>query len=99
MDETWRPVLGFEGLYEVSDWGRVRSLDRAARGDQGSVRRIRGRDLRPFVQADGHLSSISSETTGDLTEPCTGSCSRPGAAPGLKAWRAATTTATRATTG
>ena len=24
--ETWRPVLGFEGLYEVSDLGRVRSL-------------------------------------------------------------------------
>lgn len=26
--ERWRPVLGFEGLYEVSDQGRVRSLDR-----------------------------------------------------------------------
>lgn len=26
--ETWRPVKGFEGLYEVSDFGRVRSLDR-----------------------------------------------------------------------
>jgi len=26
--EEWRPVLGWEGLYEVSDFGRVRSLDR-----------------------------------------------------------------------
>jgi hypothetical protein len=26
--EQWRPVAGFEGLYEVSDEGRVRSLDR-----------------------------------------------------------------------
>ena len=26
--ETWVPVRGFEGLYEVSDLGRVRSLDR-----------------------------------------------------------------------
>lgn len=26
--ERWMPVAGFEGLYEVSDWGRVRSLDR-----------------------------------------------------------------------
>lgn len=25
--EEWRPVVGYEGLYEVSDWGRVRSLD------------------------------------------------------------------------
>ena len=26
--ETWKPVEGFEGLYEVSDQGNVRSLDR-----------------------------------------------------------------------
>ena len=26
--ETWKAVAGFEGLYEVSDLGRVRSLDR-----------------------------------------------------------------------
>ena len=29
--ETWKPVVGFEGLYEVSDLGRVRSLDRIIR--------------------------------------------------------------------
>lgn len=28
MTETWKAVPGFEGLYEVSDMGRVRSLDR-----------------------------------------------------------------------
>ncbi|WP_164681194.1 NUMOD4 motif-containing HNH endonuclease [Mycobacterium intracellulare] len=28
MDERWLPVVGWEGLYEVSDLGRVRSLDR-----------------------------------------------------------------------
>lgn len=27
-DETWRPIVGYEGLYEVSDMGRVRSVDR-----------------------------------------------------------------------
>jgi hypothetical protein len=26
MKEVWQPVLGYEGLYEVSDQGRVRSL-------------------------------------------------------------------------
>lgn len=26
--EKWRDVIGFEGLYEVSDCGRVRSLAR-----------------------------------------------------------------------
>jgi hypothetical protein len=28
MQETWKPVVGYEDLYEVSDLGRVRSLDR-----------------------------------------------------------------------
>lgn len=27
-NEEWRPVVGFEGLYEVSNLGRVRSIDR-----------------------------------------------------------------------
>lgn len=26
--EEWRPVVGYEGLYEVSDWGNVRSVDK-----------------------------------------------------------------------
>ena len=28
IQEQWRPVTGYEGLYEVSDQGRVRGLDR-----------------------------------------------------------------------
>lgn len=28
LDEAWRSIEGFEGVYEVSDHGRVRSLDR-----------------------------------------------------------------------
>lgn len=28
VDEQWKPVVGFEGYYEVSDAGNVRSLDR-----------------------------------------------------------------------
>lgn len=26
--ERWKPIEGYEGLYEVSDWGRVRSVER-----------------------------------------------------------------------
>lgn len=29
--EEWKPVVGYEGYYEVSNYGRVRSLDRPAR--------------------------------------------------------------------
>lgn len=27
-DEIWKPIIGFEGSYEVSDYGNIRSLDR-----------------------------------------------------------------------
>ena len=28
MEEVWKPIKGYEGLYEVSNYGRIRSLDR-----------------------------------------------------------------------
>lgn len=40
--EQWRPVVGYEGFYEVSDQGRVRSLDRliaTPRAKSGFARR------------------------------------------------------------
>ena len=45
--ERWLPVKGYEGLYEVSDQGRVRSLDRLSRGRNGALRRVQGRVLVP----------------------------------------------------
>lgn len=27
MEEIWKPIVGYEGLYEVSSWGAVRSLN------------------------------------------------------------------------
>lgn len=39
MSERWLPVVGYEGLYEVSNLGRVRSLDRIC--DGGKLRRGR----------------------------------------------------------
>lgn len=33
--EEWRDIPGFEGAYQVSDLGRVRSLDRVVTGVWG----------------------------------------------------------------
>lgn len=44
--EKWRPVVEYEGLYEVSNLGRVRSLDRIADHPITGPRRHRGRVLR-----------------------------------------------------
>lgn len=45
--EEWRPVVGYEGLYEVSSFGRIRSVDRMV------SRVIRGKPI--LVQWRGRL--------------------------------------------
>lgn len=61
MDDTeiWKPVVGYEGLYEVSDHGRVRSLDRSAhiacRWGGTATRLIRGRVMRATDNGRGYL--------------------------------------------
>jgi hypothetical protein len=47
--EEWRPVVGYEDLYEVSNKGRVKSLARVVICGRGT-RRIKGRELkRQFI--------------------------------------------------
>jgi hypothetical protein len=53
-DEIWRAIPGYDGLYEVSDAGRVRSLDRPVRHRLGGVFTRRGRLLRPCVTSAGY---------------------------------------------
>lgn len=49
--EIWKDVVGFEGLYQVSSIGRVRSLDRITRNGSSSFIK-KGRILKP--NDDGH---------------------------------------------
>lgn len=57
MTERWLPVVGYEGLYEVSDLGRVRSLDRVLEQFHPKFgvyeRRFRGRLLKAKVCTKG----------------------------------------------
>lgn len=48
-DEQWRPVVGWEGWYEVSDLGHVRSMARVVRGSRGCVQHLksRARTIKP----------------------------------------------------
>ena len=53
--ERWLPVVGFEGRYEVSDRGRVRSLNRLVR-TTGGMRTHRGRILSTLKRdGDGYI--------------------------------------------
>lgn len=51
LTEEWRPVVGYEGAYEVSSMGRVRGLDRITYGG----RTWRGQMLTPAVMPRGYL--------------------------------------------
>ena len=48
--EIWKPVVGFEGQYEVSSLGRVRSLDRL----DSMGRRKFGKLIQPHKLHSGH---------------------------------------------
>ena len=55
MNEVWQPVVGYEGLYEVSDQGRVRSLDRLGSSRWGNRTRLyKGTLLRQSINARGY---------------------------------------------
>lgn len=45
MNEIWKAVEGYEGFYEVSNQGRVRSLDRKFTNARGLVTSVKGRML------------------------------------------------------
>lgn len=51
--ERWLPVPGYEGAYEVSDHGRVRSADRIVTTSSGP-RRYRSKVLRPGRTSCGY---------------------------------------------
>ena len=50
IEEIWRPIEGYEGLYEVSNLGRVRSLDRFF------YRLHKGKVLSPTKDRYGYLT-------------------------------------------
>lgn len=49
MREVWKPIDGYEGLYEVSNMGRVKSLERLVQNN-GSMQRKHEKVLRQNVR-------------------------------------------------
>jgi len=59
--ERWLPVVGWDGYYEVSDEGRVRSIDRIVSHRMYKSMHLRGKMLSGCPSATGYLSvSLSS---------------------------------------
>ena len=54
IKEIWRPIDGFEGLYEVSNLGRVKSCDRFV-NSKGGTRLHKGKVLKQAKDGGGYL--------------------------------------------
>lgn len=55
MLEQWRAVVGYEGLYEISSYGNIRSLDRQVVDKNGKRTRIfKGKALRNICSNTGY---------------------------------------------
>ncbi len=66
--ERWRPVSGYEGLYEVSDRGRVRSLDRTVARGGGTRKRLSGRVLRQHRVGKMGYRAVNLSRNGQVTK-------------------------------
>ena len=53
--ELWKPIINYEGLYEVSNLGRIRGLDRKVIRSDGRSRTIKGTIIKPKPTKDGYL--------------------------------------------
>lgn len=45
--EVWKDVEGFEGVYQVSDLGHIRSLDRTVKSPWGRDKKLKGKIIQP----------------------------------------------------
>ena len=54
MQEKWKDIEGYEGLYQVSNLGRVRSLDMFVNHWRGGKRLVKGRTLQPSKDKLGY---------------------------------------------
>ena len=59
--ENFKPVPGYEGYYEVSDHGTVRSVQRVVMRSNGAPQTIRARVRKTYQKKTGHLSTSLSK--------------------------------------
>lgn len=52
--EVWKDIKGYEGCYQVSNLGKIRSLDRLVNKKGGGKRLLKGRVLKTYIKKNGY---------------------------------------------
>lgn len=69
-DEIWKPIKGYEGLYEISNLGRVKSLDRIVNCGlkNQKTRIIKGKILKAHPDKEGYLIVSLTKNQKEMTK-------------------------------
>lgn len=60
MDEIWKDIKGYEGYYQVSNFGRVKSLARYRIGSYGKPQKVYEKILKQTIMNNGYLTVVLS---------------------------------------
>jgi len=66
ITEVWKNIKGYEGSYQVSNLGRVKSLERAVALKNGSERHLKERILKPSTNRYGYLQALLCNGSGKV---------------------------------
>lgn len=55
MTEIWKDIPGFEGRYQASTLGNIKSLDRYVKHNYGGLKFTKGKILKP-IKSNGYLN-------------------------------------------
>lgn len=61
IGEEWKDIKGYEGLYQVSNIGNVRSIRRCIKYKSGSIAIHKGRLLRQYERTGGYMYVVLSK--------------------------------------
>lgn len=70
MTQVWKDIVGYEGYYQISDLGRVKSLERPVFRKDGTFQRMKKESIKtPKVSIDGYYTITLSVNSVDKTFP------------------------------
>ena len=55
MTEIWKDINGYNGIYQCSNFGNIRSLDRYITGKDGKKQFRKGQMIKPILNKNGYL--------------------------------------------